>query len=186
MVRNFPDDESSRFINRITDIRSCFGLILETYRSNLRSGKQYSAEHFYLIGGRQLLPGTGSNRGNWSYFRFEPVRTPGFGPVRTMESQYYRRLQSRNHSLKSFQTITQYQLHHAVPDPYFLMPAQVKLSSTHTYLAQGNPRSTCGIPQEERPYHCTSIWLTPAIALNMGNSGASFLVVQVFVRANPF
>jgi len=79
MVYNFPD-EISWFINRITNIRSRFGLILETYRSNLKNGKQYSTENLYLIGRRQLLPGTGSNHGDWSHFRFEPMRTP---PVRT-------------------------------------------------------------------------------------------------------
>ena len=83
MVCNFPDDEISRFIDRITNIRSRFGLILETYRSNLQNGKQYSAENVYLIGRRQLLLGTGSNHRNWSHFRFEPVRTP---PVRTGEN----------------------------------------------------------------------------------------------------
>jgi len=54
----FPDTEISWFINRIKNIRSCFGLILETYRSNLQNGKQYSAENIYLISRRQLLPGS--------------------------------------------------------------------------------------------------------------------------------
>jgi len=51
-------------INRITSIRSHGGLILETYRRNLQNGKRFSAENLYLIGRRQLLSGTGSNRGN--------------------------------------------------------------------------------------------------------------------------
>jgi len=75
MVCNFPDDEVSWLTNRIINIRSRFGLILVTYRSNLQNGKQYSAENLYLIGRRRLLPGTGSNHGNWSHFRFEPVQT---------------------------------------------------------------------------------------------------------------
>jgi len=39
MVCNSPDDEIFWFISRITNIRSHFGLILETYRGNLQSGK---------------------------------------------------------------------------------------------------------------------------------------------------
>jgi len=38
MVCNFPDDEISWFINRIRNIRNRFGLILETYKSNLQNG----------------------------------------------------------------------------------------------------------------------------------------------------
>jgi len=52
MVCNFPDDEISWFINRITNICSRFGLILETDRSNLQNGKQYSADNLYVIGRR--------------------------------------------------------------------------------------------------------------------------------------
>ena len=100
MVCNFPDDEISWFTNRITNIRSRSGLILETYSGNLRNGKQYSAENLYLISRRQILPGIGSNHASWSHFRFAPVRTPPvrtganspgshrFGPMRTMESQW--------------------------------------------------------------------------------------------------
>jgi len=36
-------------LERITNIRSRFGLILVTYRSNLQNGKQYSVENLYLI-----------------------------------------------------------------------------------------------------------------------------------------
>ena len=39
MVCNLPDNETSWFIHRITNIRSRFGLILEPYRSNLQNSK---------------------------------------------------------------------------------------------------------------------------------------------------
>jgi len=38
MVYNFPDYDSFWFINRITNIRSHFGLSLETYGRNLQNG----------------------------------------------------------------------------------------------------------------------------------------------------
>jgi len=42
----------------------------------------------------------------------------------------------------------------------------------------GSPRT--------RPFHCTSVGLTPAIAPNVGNSGTQFISVGVCVRANPW
>ena len=37
-----------------------------------------------------------------------------------------------------------------------------------------------------RPFHCTSVGLTPAITPNVGDSGAAFMVVGDCVRAIPF
>ena len=37
-----------------------------------------------------------------------------------------------------------------------------------------------------RPFHCTSVGLTPTITPNVGNSNASFLIVGDCVRAIPF
>ena len=36
-----------------------------------------------------------------------------------------------------------------------------------------------------RPFHCTSVGLTPTITPNVGNSNASFLLVGDCVRAIP-
>ena len=41
-----------------------------------------------------------------------------------------------------------------------------------------------GSPRK-RPFHCTSVGLTPAITPNVGNSGTQFISVGVCVRANP-
>ena len=43
-----------------------------------------------------------------------------------------------------------------------------------------------GGSSRSRPFHCTPVGLKPAIAPNVGNSGAQFLVVGICVRANPF
>ena len=61
MVCNFSDDEISLFIDSIDNIQSRVESIVEIYWSDLRNGKQYSAENLYLIVRRQLLP---SNHGN--------------------------------------------------------------------------------------------------------------------------
>jgi len=57
MVRNFPNDEISWFINMITNIRNHSGPSLETCRSILQNGKQYSAENLYLNGIRNSYRG---------------------------------------------------------------------------------------------------------------------------------
>ena len=41
-----------------------------------------------------------------------------------------------------------------------------------------------GSPRK-RPFHCTSVGLTPAITPNVGNSGTQFISVGVCVRAYP-
>ena len=75
MVSNLRDEESSSFIDSITNIQICFGPILEIYWSNLRNGYHCTAEYLYLIGRRQLLPDTESNHGNWSHFQVGPEQT---------------------------------------------------------------------------------------------------------------
>ena len=46
-------------------------------------------------------------------------------------------------------------------------------------------RDQQGGSSRRRPFHCTSVGLTPAITPNVGNSGTQFISVGVCVRANP-
>ena len=54
----------------------------------------------------------------------------------------------------------------------------------HTYLAQGILQLSGGSPIV-RPFHCTLVGLTNAIAPNVGDSGAQILLVGDCVRAIP-
>ena len=42
-----------------------------------------------------------------------------------------------------------------------------------------------GVSSRVRPFHCSSVGLTPAITPNVGNSTVQFLVVGTCVRASP-
>ena len=57
------------------------------------------------------------------------------------------------------------------------------MSSIHTWLRK-NPDPAGGSPRASL-YHCTTVWLTLAIAPNVGDSGAQFLLVGDCVRAIP-
>ena len=57
--------------------------------------------------------------------------------------------------------------------------------SRHTYLDQGFNRDQEGGSPRKRPFHCTSVRLTPASRSNVTTLGSQFLLVGSCVRASP-
>ena len=55
----------------------------------------------------------------------------------------------------------------------------------HTYLDQGFNRDQEGGSPRKRPFHCTSVRLTPASSSNVTTLGSQFLLVGSCVRASP-
>ena len=62
---------------------------------------------------------------------------------------------------------------------YFCSTSKAYLPGTEV---NGDPQ---GRSSRARLYHCTPVWLTLAIAPNVGDSGAQFMVVGDCVRALP-
>ena len=62
--------------------------------------------------------------------------------------------------------------------------ARVSLRN-HTYLVQETNGDPQGRSPRVRPFHCTTVGLTFAIAPNVGDSGTLFLSVGSCVRARP-